>query len=276
MNDNGEVARYAVVGNPIGHSLSPVIHGHFSRQTGENISYDRIEAPLEGFAATVQAFFAQGGRGLNVTVPFKQAAWELVEQRSSRAESAGAVNTLWCDDEGRLCGDNTDGIGLVRDLQRNGVALDARRILILGAGGAVRGIMEPLIEAGPLEIVIANRTLEKAETLANTFGGRVAVKAMAFGDVVDGFDLIINGTSASLQGDLPPLADTLVTPETACYDMMYGSGTTVFNQWAQSRGAACTLDGLGMLVEQAAESFRIWRGVLPETEPVIGALRQSG
>lgn len=275
MTDSTDTARYAVVGNPISHSLSPVIHGHFARETGEAISYERIEAPVDGFAETVRGFFNGGGCGLNVTVPFKQQAWELVDQRSARAESAGAVNTLWRDEQQRLCGDNTDGVGLVRDLERNhGVPLKGRRVLILGAGGAVRGIMEPLIDAAPGEIVIANRTLARAEELAERFSGPVPVTAVAFDQASEAFDLIINGTSASLQGDLPPLADSLVTPDTACYDMMYSAETTVFNRWAGERGARRTMDGLGMLVEQAAESFRIWRGVLPETMPVIEALRR--
>lgn len=271
-----DATRYAVVGNPIGHSLSPAIHTRFAEQTGEAVRYERIEAPLEGFEVTVRAFFSEGGGGLNVTVPFKQQAWELAEEHTQRAAGAGAVNTLWQDARGRLHGDNTDGAGLVRDLvTNNGVQLDGARVLILGAGGAVRGVLTPLLEAGPQQVVIANRTLEKARGLCEHFADQGNLEASTFEALKGPFDVIINGTSASLQGELPPLADTLVGGSTVCYDMMYGSETTAFNAWAGERGAARTLDGLGMLVEQAAESFLQWRGVRPDTAPVIAALRDA-
>ena len=271
-----EATRYAVVGNPIGHSLSPAIHSRFAEQTGEAVGYERIEAPLEAFEKTVRDFFGEGGGGLNVTVPFKQQAWALADDHTQRAAGAGAVNTLWQDARGRLQGDNTDGAGLVRDLAtNNGVRLAGARILILGAGGAVRGVLTPLLEAGPERIVIANRTLEKAQDLRDHFAHEGSLEASTFEALKSPCDVIINGTSASLQGELPPLADTLVGSNTVCYDMMYGSETTAFNAWAAARGAAKTLDGLGMLVEQAAESFRQWRGIRPDTAPVITALRNA-
>ena len=269
-----EAVRYAVVGNPIDHSLSPDIHTRFAQQTGEPVRYDRIEAPLEGFDETVRAFFGDGGGGLNVTVPFKQQAWSLAEVHTDRASGAEAVNTLWQDGQGRLHGDNTDGAGLVRDLVINhAVPVAGRRVLVLGAGGAVRGILTPLLAAGPRQVIIANRTLEKATTLCTHFAYQGHLEASTFEALEGPFDVIINGTSASLQGELPPLPDSLVSPDTVCYDMMYGRETTAFNAWAQARGASMTLDGLGMLVEQAAESFLQWRGVRPDTAPVIAGLR---
>ena len=271
-----DAMRYAVVGNPIGHSLSPAIHTRFAEQTGEPVHYERIEAPLEGFEQAVRAFFAEGGGGLNVTVPFKQHAWELADEHTERAARAEAVNTLWEDAQGRLHGDNTDGAGLVRDLVANsGVELAGARVLVLGAGGAVRGILTPILATGPEQVIIANRTLEKARVLCQHFADQGRLEASTFEALEGPFDVIINGTSASLQGELPPLADTLVGEHTVCYDMMYGSGTTAFNAWAGQRGAARTLDGLGMLVEQAAESFLQWRGVRPDTAPVIAALRDG-
>ena len=269
-----EQARYAVVGNPIEHSLSPRIHMAFADQTGEGLVYDRLLAPLEGFHQTVADFFDGGGAGLNVTVPFKQQAWEMAERHQPRAARAGAVNTLWRDAEGALVGDNTDGAGLVRDLQVNhGVTLAGSRVLVLGAGGAVRGILEPFLAENPFEVVIANRTLARAHQLRDLFGESGAIAASTFEDLAGPFDLIINGTSASLQGDLPPLPGGLITQATVCYDMMYSQGETAFNAWARQQGAARCLDGLGMLVEQAAESFLQWRGVRPETHPVMAMLR---
>jgi len=277
MTDSTVRDAYAVVGNPIDHSLSPAIHQRFALQTGEAVEYDRLEAPLDDFAGTVVGFFRDGGAGLNVTVPFKQEAWAMVTRRSPRAESAGAVNTLIPEGtNGALYGDNTDGVGMVRDLQDNHqVELSNARVLVLGAGGAVRGVLGPLLETGPAAVVIANRTLEKAQSLCELFAGGTVLEARRFEAAEGPFDLIINGTSASLQGALPPLPDSAVGPETVCYDMMYGKGTTVFNQWGLDRGAARALDGLGMLVEQAAEAFWLWRGVRPDTGPVIEALRRS-
>jgi len=267
--------RYAVFGNPIGHSRSPRIHAAFAAQTGESIEYGACCIEPEQFETEVAAFFAGGGKGLNITVPFKQRAWALAEQRSPRAERAGAVNTLYLDAAGRLTGDNTDGVGLVRDLQENrGVDLQGARVLMLGAGGAVRGVLQPLLAAGCGEILIANRTLSRAENLVQEFSDLGQLRSCGFDSIEPRpFDLIVNGTSASLQGALPPLPAQVIGERSACYDMMYGAAPTPFCAWALEQGAALVADGLGMLVEQAAESFRIWRGVRPESGPVIAAIR---
>lgn len=267
--------RYCVFGNPIAHSKSPRIHARFAELTGEPVVYEARLAPLDGFAAAVEAFLAEGGKGCNVTVPFKEEAWRLATVRSERAQKAGAVNTLLLDREGRLCGDNTDGTGLVRDLLQNaGIALAGKRLLLLGAGGAVRGVLGPLLAECPREIVIANRTVEKAAALASLFAGDGAVSARAFAEVAGSFDVVVNGTSASLQGELPPLPRGVFAPGALAYDMMYGAEPTVFLRWAAAEGAR-TRDGLGMLVEQAAEAFRLWRGVTPPTAPVLAALRDE-
>lgn len=265
--------RYCVFGNPVAHSKSPHIHRLFAEASGEQLSYEARLAGVDGFAEALQRFLAEGGRGCNVTVPFKEEAWRLATMRSARAEKAGAVNTLYLDAEGRLHGDNTDGVGLVRDLERNaGFPLRAKRLLLLGAGGAVRGVLGLLLAAGPREIVIANRTREKAVQLAQLFHDEGNVEASAFADLEGPFDLVINGTSASLQGELPPLPAGIFSANALAYDMMYGAEPTVFLRWAQAQGAA-TRDGLGMLVEQAAEAFFIWRGVRPQTAPVLATLR---
>ncbi|MCC2638543.1 MAG: aroE [Moraxellaceae bacterium] len=265
--------RYCVFGNPVAHSKSPRIHARFAELTGQALTYEARLAPMDGFAAAVAAFLAEGGRGCNVTVPFKEEAWQLAEIRSARAEKAGAVNTLLQDAEGRLYGDNTDGTGLVRDLVQNaGMALAGRRLLLLGAGGAVRGVLGPLLEERPREIVIVNRTPGKAAQLAQLFADEGRVVAASFADLQGPFDGVINGTSASLQGELPPLPPGLFAPGALAYDMMYGAEPTVFLRWAAEQGAH-TRDGLGMLVEQAAEAFRLWRGVTPPTRPVLDALR---
>lgn len=270
---------YAVIGHPISHSKSPRIHSLFASQTGEPVEYTAVQAPLEGFAATAQEFFQRGGKGLNVTVPFKEQAWALAERRAARAEKAGAANTLYHNEAGELVADNTDGCGLVRDLLANhGVELKAARILVLGAGGAVRGVLGPLLEQQPASITIANRTLAKAEALVALFAdeaGSATLSACGFDEPNQPFDIIINGTSASLQGDLPPLNAGVIGVGTVVYDMMYSLQVTTFNQWALDNGATRVFDGLGMLVEQAAESFRVWRGVRPETAPVIDALRKD-
>lgn len=270
---------YAVVGNPISHSKSPRIHSLFARQTGEPVEYIAIQAPMENFADTVTGFFERGGKGLNVTVPFKEQAWALADQRTERAEKAGAANTLYLDSEGSLTADNTDGKGLVADLMHNHqIELAGKRILILGAGGAVRGVLGPLLAEQPAAITLANRTLAKAEQLVDLFrstAGTTALTACGFEQPAAPFDVIINGTSASLQGDLPPVSPNVIGSGTVVYDMMYSLTTTTFNQWAQDQGATRVFDGLGMLVEQAAESFRVWRGVMPETAPVIDELRRD-
>lgn len=270
---------YAVVGHPISHSKSPKIHSQFARQTDQPVEYTAIQAPLDGFVATVSQFFAGGGKGLNVTVPFKEQAWELADRRAARAEKAGAANTLYLDGAGQLVADNTDGHGLVRDLRVNhGVQLKGARILVLGAGGAVRGVLSPILEQQPASLTIANRTEGKAEALATLFAdeaGAARLSACGFDEPDQSFDLIINGTSASLQGDLPPLCASVITATTVVYDMMYSAQTTPFNQWALDNGATQVFDGLGMLVEQAAESFWVWRGVRPETANVIDAMRND-
>lgn len=265
---------YAVFGHPVSHSKSPWIHSRFAEQTGEELEYTAIQPALDGFETAVADFFARGGRGLNVTLPFKERAYNLADRLTERANLAGAVNTLYPDGQGRLTGDNTDGAGLVSDLCRNhGVALEGRRILILGAGGAVRGVLGPLLAGAPAELVIANRTLSKAEALADLFSRRGTLRAREFNAVQGPFDVVINGTSASLAGSLPPLPASVIGPNSLAYDMMYGNETTVFNRWALEQGAAVALDGLGMLVEQAAEAFYLWRNRRPDTGAVIRALR---
>lgn len=270
---------YAVIGHPISHSKSPRIHSLFAQQTGEALEYTAIQAPLDGFAETVRQFFERGGKGLNVTVPFKEQAWQLARWRSERAEKAGAANTLYYDQDGALMADNTDGFGLVRDLTVNcGVDLADARILILGAGGAVRGVLGPVLAQGPAAVTLANRTVAKAQALVDLFrdeAGQTVLEACGFEQPAQPFDVIINGTSASLQGDLPPLAPSVIGADTVVYDMMYSQQTTTFNQWALDQGAVRVFDGLGMLVEQAAEAFRVWRGVRPDTAPVMAALRND-
>lgn len=279
--------RYAVVGNPIGHSKSPLIHAAFAAATGQDIEYTALLAPLDGFRATVEDFRAHGGLGLNVTVPFKNEAWEYAHARSTRAEAAGAVNTLSF--QGReIFGDNTDGVGLVRDLRANhGITISERRVLLLGAGGAAQGVLLPLLEERPARLFIANRTAGRAAELADRFsvssngesGTEIATTELAGGgfEAIGGerFDLIINATAASLNAEGPPLPDGVLAKGGVCYDMMYSDRKTAFVEWGEQRGAALSLDGLGMLVEQAAESFFIWRGLRPETRGVIAALRRG-
>jgi shikimate dehydrogenase len=268
--------RYCVFGNPIGHSKSPLIHRLFAEQTGQPLTYEAVLAPLDDFTGCARRFF-ETGKGGNVTVPFKEQAYQLAGSLSARAQRAGAVNTLKRLDDGSLLGDNTDGAGLVRDLTRNaGLDLAGKRILLLGAGGAARGVIEPLLAEKPAALVVANRTVEKAEALAQLFAELGPVSASGFDWLEEPVDLIINGTSASLAGDLPPISPSLIKPgHTVCYDMMYGKEMTAFNRWAAEHGAARTLDGLGMLVEQAAEAFLLWRGVLPDSTPVLAELRRQ-
>ena len=266
---------YAVMGNPINHSKSPQIHSAFAEQTQQDLIYSAILVPLEKFKDAADSFF-RTGRGLNVTVPFKEDAWQYADTYSSRALRAGAVNTLIKKEDGSIHADNTDGIGMVRDIVvNNGCEIAGKRVLVLGAGGAVRGILEPVLEQKPLEVVVANRTLSKAQTRAADFSDLGKISGFGYDNVEGQFDLVINGTSASLSGELPPIPESVIHLETTCYDMMYGAQPTVFNQWAQSLKAAVMLDGLGMLVEQAAESFYAWRGVRPETTVVINSIRES-
>ena len=267
---------YAVMGNPISHSKSPSIHTLFAEQTQQSILYTAIHVDLGGFKQAVGNFAASSGKGLNITVPFKQEAWELVTERSERAERAGAVNTIKIED-GKLFGDNTDGVGLVNDLTINhGIELKGKTVLLMGAGGAARGVLIPLLKQKPSSLFIANRTPDKAKDLADDFSDAGNVKGGGYEAIEElKFDVVINATAASLQGDLPPLADTLLNDNASCYDMMYSAKPTPFMQWAKQHNAKNILDGLGMLVEQAAESFLIWRGVKPETKAVIEKLRKE-
>ncbi len=268
------IDRYAVIGNPIAHSKSPLIHAAFARQTGQDIHYEAIPGPLEGFRETVLAFQKGGGKGMNVTVPFKLQALELADMLTPRARQAGAVNTLSFQPDG-IHGDNTDGIGLVRDIQeRLGFPLQGKRILILGAGGAARGVMLPLAEAGPAQIALANRTPAKAQALREQFAGLIDLRIGRFDDFAGGrFNLVINATSAGLSGGELALPPGLFADGALAYDMVYGNEPTRFMRDAQANGAAQVADGLGMLVGQAAESFFIWRGVRPDTVPVLEMLK---
>lgn len=270
--------RYAVMGDPIAHSKSPRIHTLFARQTDQHLQYDAIRVQSGNLAVAVADFLAAGGKGLNITVPLKEEAWLLAQIHSGRAERAGAVNTLVLEQSGKHFGDNTDGAGLVRDLLRNhGSTLQKKRLLLVGAGGAARGVIEPLLLEKPSLLVIANRTAEKAVELARLFCDLGHTEGCGLDDVAgQPFDLIINATAASLAGQVPALPDSVVSTDSWCYDMMYGDKPTAFMDWARQRGAARCLDGLGMLLEQAAESFYLWRGVRPDTRPVIEEMRQPG
>ena len=271
----GPVDCYAVMGNPVAHSKSPVIHTLFADGTGQNLRYKAILVDIGGFEDAVDEFFANGDLGLSITVPFKEEAWQLAEKLTPRAEVAGAVNTLWQDDQGLLHGDNTDGAGLITDLKNNnGITIKGTRVLILGAGGAVRGVLGPILNEQPAEVVIANRTLARADALVSLFGSE-RVCANDYADLPGRFDLVINGTAASLQGEMPPLPEHTIDHNTCCYDMMYGPGETVFNRWCREHGAGKTMDGLGMLVEQAAEQFALWRGVRPDSARVLDLLRNE-
>lgn len=269
--------RYAVMGNPVAHSKSPAIHAAFARQCGQTITYTAIQVDVGGFAQAVGHFRASGGHGLNVTVPFKREAWQLCDVRSARAQRAGAVNTLSFQTDGTMHGDNTDGAGLIHDILINHAGqISGRRVLLLGAGGAARGVLGPLLEQHPAALVIANRTVDNARELAAEFAAEGKVEACAYSALAGRpFDLVINGTAASLQGELPPLPDGVLASGAWCYDMMYSAAPTAFVRWAQAHSAAKSLDGLGMLVEQAAESFYVWRGVRPDTAAVLKNLRSS-
>ncbi|RJF97779.1 shikimate dehydrogenase [Noviherbaspirillum saxi] len=264
--------RYGVIGNPIAHSKSPEIHAQFAAQTGQHMAYERILAPLDAFSQTVRDLMAQGFGGANVTVPFKLEAHTLASTLTERAQAAGAVNTLKFE-QGTILGDNTDGVGLVTDITENaGLSLSGKRILLLGAGGAARGVILPLLAKAPGQLVIANRTVAKAEELAAQFESKGHVSPSAFTTLDQPFDLVINATSASLSADVPPVSPTVFGRGALAYDMMYGKAPTVFMRFAAQHGASVR-DGLGMLVEQAAESFQLWRGVRPGTAEVFAALR---
>jgi shikimate dehydrogenase len=266
--------QYAVIGNPVAHSKSPQIHAEFARQTGQDLSYVRLLAPTDGFVAVVEAFRLQGGLGANVTLPFKAEACGYATRLSERARTAQAVNTLKFEGNA-IFGDNTDGAGLVNDLRRNlGCWIAGQRVLLLGAGGAARGVIRPVLEQQPASLVLANRTPVKARELAQDCGG--GVEACSYAALAGRqFDLVVNATSASLTGALPPLPPGVFAPGALAYDMMYGVGETPFLAFARAEGAARLADGLGMLLEQAAESFLIWRGLRPDTAPLRALLRQA-
>jgi shikimate dehydrogenase len=267
---------YAVFGNPINHSKSPHIHRHFAEQTGQDMTYTKQQVAPGEFDQAATEFFDKGGKGLNITVPFKLDAYSFAARLTPRARRAGAVNTLALQTDGTVLGDNTDGIGMIHDMHNLGWELRGKRVLILGAGGAVRGILQPLLEQEPQEVAIVNRTHHKAEQLANGFHDLGDVRALTL-EALAGqqFDILINGTSASLHGELPPLPADLLAPGACCYDMMYSAEPTVFLQWAQTHGAAAVADGLGMLIGQAAEAFYLWRQIRPEVVPVITAMRRQ-
>jgi len=266
---------YAVFGNPIKQSKSPFIHTLFAQQTQEKMLYSAIEPPIDDFNTALEYFFSRQGKGCNITAPFKEQAYQYAQQLTERAELAGAVNTLKLTDDGILIGDNTDGAGLVLDLNNNHVTLKGARILLIGAGGAARGVCGPLLAEHPSELIIANRTYSKAQTLTTIFTKLGNISACEFSALAGEFDLIINSTSASLHGEVPPISAKLIRPETTIYDMMYSAQATPFNAWAKEHGARLTIDGLGMLVGQAAESFAIWRGVKPGAKQVLNELRHN-
>jgi shikimate dehydrogenase len=271
--------RYAVLGNPVAHSRSPAIHTAFAQQTGQALVYERLLAPLDGFEATVRHFAAHGGRGCNVTVPFKFEAFAMAPRRSERATLAGAANTLRFDAQGWLA-DNTDGVGLVHDIEHNaGVPLAGRRVLLLGAGGAAAGVLGPLLVARPACVVVANRTASKAQALVDSHAAwaaepGVALQAHGLQDPGTGFDVVLNASASSLQGAAAPVSAAVLAPGSLAVDLMYGAAAAPFLAWAHDAGAVAR-DGLGMLVEQAAEAFFVWRGVRPLTAPVLQTLREQ-
>ncbi|MFT6388951.1 MAG: shikimate dehydrogenase [Cellvibrionaceae bacterium] len=273
---NGAIDRYAVFGNPIAHSKSPILHKAFAAETQQQLIYDSQCVGVDQFTDVANAFFANGGLGLNITVPFKMDAFNYAKTLTPRAKRAGAVNTLFLDHNKNIIGDNTDGVGLVNDMTHNLMwSLKDKTILIVGAGGAVRGVLEPFIEQEPKSITIVNRTLEKAVSLSQEFNDVFPIDTCSFSDLENkSFDIIINGTSASLTGDLPPLPNNIILSDAYCYDMMYSKELTPFLKWAKQNGCKKLSDGLGMLVCQGAESFFIWRKVKPYTVDVIKHVRK--
>lgn len=274
---NSPVDRYGVMGYPVSHSRSPVIHRLFALQTGQNLQYELLQVPPEKLESALRQFQNTDGKGLNITLPHKSEVAKLMDRLSERAEIAGAVNTVSFNDDG-VVGDNTDGVGLLRDLQFNlNLPIAGANILILGAGGATRGIVRPLLDAKVASVMIANRTLAKAEELVDHFSPYGPVYACSFGDVprTVHYELIINATSAGLKGKIPPYPERAITDTTFCYDLSYGLTPTPFSKWASAHGAARSVMGWGMLVEQAAESFLLWRGIRPNTEAVLKQLTIS-
>ncbi|NLS14372.1 shikimate dehydrogenase [Vibrio sp. SM6] len=270
-----QIDQYAVFGNPIGHSKSPFIHTLFARQTNQSMVYTAICPKEDGFHQAATEFFSQGGKGCNITVPFKGDAYQFADRVTERAQLAGAVNTLKKLDDGMIIGDNTDGPGLVQDLLHHQIEMQHRRILLIGAGGAARGVIKPLLEQKPESITVVNRTYNKANALADLFSAYGPVNAKEMGQITERYDLIINSTSASLQGDLPEISPVIFNHGATSYDMFYGKGVTTFNLWAKTHGAIATYDGLGMLVGQAAESFMLWRGIRPGAKQVLRELRKN-
>ena len=270
-----QIDLYAVVGNPVAHSKSPRIHRLFAEQTGQVLQYVPMLVEIGHFDEAVSEFARKGARGLNVTVPFKQDAFAFADEHSNRAQRAEAVNTLVLRADGHVFGDNTDGAGLVRDLSVNhAITLTGKRLLVLGAGGAVQGVLGPLLDEHPATLMIANRTEARAHALCDKFSAQGTVSASGFAGLAgQQYDVIINGTAAGLDNTVPPIPDDVLAPGGVCYDMFYADKPTAFVTWGQAHDAGASLDGLGMLVEQAAESFLLWRGVRPETAPVIAALR---
>jgi shikimate dehydrogenase len=270
MSSSG-IDRYGVMGFPVSHSRSPIIHRLFALQTGQELQYELLQVAPEKLESAVRQFQSTGGKGLNITLPHKSDVMPLVDDMSERARSAGAINTLSFDDDG-IHGDNTDGVGLMRDLVTNlGLRLEGASILVLGAGGATRGILAPLLGARPGSITVANRTLSRASELVEHFSSVGQLQACSFDDVPTSlpYDLVINATSAGVKGETPPYPEAAIGPKTVCYDLSYGLKPTPFSHWAASQGAARSVMGWGMLVEQAAESFHIWRGVRPDTITVL-------
>lgn len=275
LDSTSSIADYAVFGNPVKHSKSPQIHSLFAMQMGITLNYQTIEVPLDNFSEYVKSFAAQGGKGINITVPFKEAAFSLCDTLTRRAEISGSVNTMWFDEQKNIHGDTTDGKGLINDLTTNhAININNRTVLILGAGGSVKATLEPLCAQKPAEIVIANRTVSRAEQLIENFSNQGNLEACSYTELSNrSFDIIINGTSLSLAGELPPVPASLIKNDTCCYDFMYSDTETIFMKWAAEQGALKVMDGLGMLVEQAAEAFLIWHDVKPETKSVIKSLR---
>ena len=270
-NNKRSPDRYGLVGHPVEHSRSPLIHTVFARQTGQRLTYELLDCEPRAFETAVRGFGAAGGKGLNVTVPHKEAAFALCDEKSDAALAAGAVNTIIIDG-GKLRGDNTDGVGFVRDVTVNQrQALAGSRIIVLGAGGAARGIVGPLLAERPEGLVIANRSKERADQVVAQFGGATPLRACAFAELAEltSFDLVINATSAGLKGETPPFPASLVGAHSFCYDLVYSSSDTPFVTWGKSHGARRAVQGWGMLVEQAAEAFFIWRGVRPDTKPLL-------
>ena len=262
--------RYAVIGNPISHSKSPLIHGTFAQATGQDIEYVALEGPLDGFEQMVNEFRKAGGRGMNVTAPFKVQAFRMATDRLERAQLAGAANAMKFEGD-RIIVDNFDGLGLVNDIQRNlGCPMQGRRVLLMGSGGAARGALLPFLEQQPFELVVANRTIDKAQALAQQFSARGNVRGCGYAELADSrFDIVINATSASLKGELPSLPPNVFGADCVAYELVYGKGLTPFLRLAQNAGAGRLADGVGMLVEQAAEAFAWWRGIRPDTRALI-------